>query len=326
MSVIITHAWMEEAVYGDHVALREQDAFARIVASALGHDARVISSRPSRVARDVAAAGGDFDLFVFWSGTVNEDVLAACKQAKKLTVFVSDPNWPTVVDPGRDDFVLATQFQSLDDDTDYKSRLAKYDIDVTLSERHVFLPLGEMPLIDRQYARVFTMSPAIGRAILPSHERAEAAYAGSLKPSRAHIMAQEAAEGSCDVYGNFTSSQLAEYWTNRGKGSLVNLSLHTRGKVAPNQVWRVYQEHGTALMISDPAMVDLSTHYLRPFEYALSGARIRVASDSPELQAFDDKYIHDLVCDDNGVGSVDVLRANYDMDLRTRVIDSGMFS
>ena len=326
MTIIITHAWMEESNYGDHVALREQEAFARIVKKSFGPDAKVINSRPSRVAKHVAKTDGDFDLFVFWSGKVNEDVLAACQQAKKLSVFVSDPNWSTVVDPGRDDFVLATQFQSLDDDDTYKSRLAKYDIDVSLSDRHVFLPLGEMPLIDRQYMRFFLDAPAISRAVLPAYERAEAAYAGSLKPSRAHIMAQEAAEGTCDVYGNFTSPQLVDYWTDRSKGSLANVDLHTRGKVAPNQVWRAYQAHDTALMISDPAMADLETHYLRPFEYALSESRVRVASDSPELQARDDKYIHDLVCDDKGVGNIKALRSNYDMDLCARISDSGMFS
>lgn len=326
MTVIITHAWMEESNYGDHVALREQEAFARIVKKSLGVDVKVVNSCPSCVAKHAAAADGDFDLFVFWSGQVNEDVFAACQQANQLTVFVSDPNWPTVVDPGRDDFVLATQFQSLDSDDNYKSRLAKYDIDVSLSNRHVFLPLGEMPLIDRQYMRFFIDAPALGRSVLPAFERAEAAYAGSLKPSRARIMAQEAAEGLCDVYGNFSSQQLVEYWIDRSKGSLTNIDLHTRGKIAPNQVWRAYQTHDTALMISDPAMIDLETHYLRPFEYALSESRIRVASDSPELQARDDKYIHDLVCDDNGLGSIKTLRSNYDMDLCARISDSGMFS
>ena len=322
---LVCHAWMDDSNYGDHIATRELKTFARVANEELDRD--VIAIDPSKCVAYVSDHdfnGLEFDLVVFWSKDANLAVRAAARRAERVFVVIPDPNWAANVDLGRE-FILVTPFERLDGFSakDATAALAKYDVKTDDASEHIFLPFGEMALHDPRYMRDFTQAAAPQPSRLPmSRANAEYAYAGSLKKNRAKMMANYAAIGDCDLFGRFTPRDLEPYYDG-SVGSFTTLNKHVFGHVAPMSVWRVYAAHDGAIVVSDPAMTDLRTHYMRPLEYALADVKLKFVGDN-EADIKDDKnYYEARVIDDaTGRASLRKMRASYDMDFVDRVVSA----
>lgn len=322
---LVCHAWMDDANYGDHIATRELKTFARIANEELDRD--VIAINPSKCvaySSEHDFNGLKFDLVIFWSKDASLAVRVAAQRAERVFVVIPDPNWSTSVDLGRD-FVLITPFERLDGYSaeDASAALAKYGIKTDSASEHIFLPFGEMALHDPLYMRDFTQAKAPQPSRLPmSRANAEYAYAGSLKKNRAKMMANYAAIGDCDLFGRFTPRDLEPYYDG-SVGSFATLNKHVFGHVAPMSVWRVYAAHESAIVVSDPAMTDLRTHYMRPLEYALADVKLKFVGDNKSDINDDKNYYEARVIDDaTGRASLRKMRASYDMDFIDRVVSA----
>lgn len=319
---LVCHAWMDDENYGDHIATRELKAFVRIANDNVERD--VIAIDPIECSRYVTLHDfhdEKFDIVIFWSKELDPSVRAAARRAERAFVVIPDPNWPTDVDLDRD-FTLVTPFERFDGESvDHAtSVLSDYDIKTNGATESVFLPFGEMALHDPRYMRDFTTAPEPKPSRIPMFRAtAEYAYAGSLKKDRAKMMANYAAIGDCDLFGRFTPNDLKPYYDEKF-GSFDNLSKHVFGHVAPMSVWRVYDVHDGAIVVSDPAMTRLRTHYMRPLEYALAGVKLKFVGEN-ESDIVDDKnYYESRIIDDNtGRASLSKMRASYDMDFIDRI-------
>lgn len=321
----VCHAWMDDANYGDHIATRELKTFARIANEELNRE--VIAINPDECTVCVSEHdfnGLEYDLVVFWSKDASLAVRAAARRAERVFVVIPDPNWSTDVDLDRE-FVLITPFERLDG---YSAEgasavLAQYDIKTDNASEHIFLPFGEMALHDPRYMRDFTQAPAPQPSRLPmSRANAEYAYAGSLKKNRARMMANYAAIGDCDLFGRFTPRDLEPYYDGK-VGSFTTLNKHVFGHVAPMSVWRVYAAHEGAIVVSDSAMTELRTHYMRPLEYALANVKLKFIGDNLSDINDDKNYYESRVIDDTtGRASLRKMRSSYDMDFIDRVVSA----
>ena len=320
--LVITHAWMDES-YGDHIAIRDMNAFGRIVERVTGRDVHVITPIECagfRARRDMHDEC--FEMIVFWSSRQpNAAVKSAMNVADHVYAVVQDPNWSVNIQHDGP-LTLVTPFRALEDKdiADVVSELSSADINAPGAQKHVFIPFGEMAFSDRRYMREFVTSPAIPMKQMPREsERARAAYAGSLKPERAELMAMLGATGECDLYGRFTARDLEAY---RGKqfGESDELRHRVHGHLRPMSVWRAYAAHEAAVLISDPMMVRFQTHYMRPLEYALAGVPVEVKATTNEAAKYDENMLGEFVLDDtSGRASLSKLRDAYTMGIEDRI-------
>lgn len=306
--LFITHASMRRADRPEHIAFCEIDSFARIINARTSRDACVIDVSDARAVNE--GLNEPFDIVVFATLSSDPDVKALALRADKLFVVLPDPNWELDVDFGRSDYTLVTPFQALEQSVDPVSTLVDtIHANIPGSPDHVFLPFGEMALHDRKYLSLFMASRSVDH-LMPTLQP-EYVYAGSLKPNRAQIMADMAATGELSVFGNFTAEDL-DSWRTKDVGRKETIEDNTMGYVPAMSVWRLYSDYDSALMISDPQMTALRTHYMRPLEYALAGAKVEIRGTDPAAVAADESYYGAYVIDDStGRASISKIKSCY---------------
>lgn len=297
---------MDQSRRPDHVALREIDALARVMNSKIHDDVHVYTPIGCAELRSKADFHNlTYDLIVFGPGDMQPSVKSAMKTARRVVYVLPDINWSTPESLGRD-YILVTQLRELDgvsgETAIEKIRALAPQVKLNPHEavRHVYLPFAELPFLDRHYMQSFIDSYALQPWVCRNDsERADAAYVGSLKTSRADVMARLAAEGDADLYGNFSYHDLcaaAPTLSGLANKYHVNPRAAIRGAVPAASAWRVYAQHGCAIDIADTAPVLLGSDKLRYFEYALAESRVVVeGSDERAREIAQDRIDNTLI-------------------------------
>lgn len=295
LPLIIVHASHTKTESGIVESDRIIDAVARVLDRRLDRYAPVIVSSPGGIRDTVAQLEENYNLALYWEGTIDPRLTPYIRDAVNLWCILPDPNITETLSPGRDYHLVAPFKRVANQTLPVIVGMLEYNgVHVDKPLTYTYFPLARLHLTDQELRHRAAYPPA---DVPAGNKNTPCAWYGT--PARLHAayMADQLNVGGIDVYTTVNPGVFYPYVDTERYGLHADrIGRHVLTPARGAAPWQYYAQYKTVMHICHPAAGILGWEYPNLVHYALAGTPIEFGGpDTPEAD-LDAAQVRRAVC------------------------------